>query len=102
MAKKRTRPEVRIASPDEATRFINRLQEEFPIEPRSKADKERLRKYLADNPKETLRSIMRRALTTMVQHPAPPQAPAPASDKRPPQDPAQADDKRTRRKAVKA
>ena len=90
MAKKRERPEGRIASPQETTQFIHQLQSEFPREPRSKPEKERLRKYLAGYPNETLRSLMRRALITMVQHPAPAETPTPAAAQR------------TRRKSRKA
>ena len=71
MAKKRARREVKIADSEETTSFINSLQDEFPTEPRSTAEKERLRKYLAESSQEKLRSIMRRALMIMVQHPAP-------------------------------
>jgi hypothetical protein len=79
MAKKRNTSEVTIASPEDASSFIASLQEAFPARHRSLADQERLREYLARFPNERLRSVMRRALMTMVQHPAEAEAkPSPA------------------------
>jgi hypothetical protein len=70
MAKKRNTSAVPIASPEDASSFIESLQEAFPGKPRSVTDKERLREYLGRFSNERLRSIMRRALMNMVQHAA--------------------------------
>ena len=71
MAKKRTKS-VRIASPEETSSFIERLQKRFKREPRSATEKKEFREYLGKVDNERLRSLMRRALITMVQHPAEP------------------------------
>ena len=60
-----------IAMPDEAASFFVSLQSQFHERPRTKTDKKRLRKYLAQFDNKTLQRIMRRAVISLVQHPGP-------------------------------
>jgi hypothetical protein len=78
MAKKRKKPARRrtdslapVATAEETARFFRKLQRKFPAEPRSKRERERLRKYLAKVGKDRLQALMRRAVVSMVQPPQP-------------------------------
>jgi hypothetical protein len=75
MAKKRMRSdepiEPAIATPEEAERFFKSLQSRFPERPRTRTEKKRLRKFLAQFNKEKLQSVMRRAVVSLVQHRGP-------------------------------
>ena len=77
MAKKRSgsdepREEPEIASQEDAEAFFKSLRSEFFERPVTKTDRKRLRTFLAGHTKEELRSIMRRAMINLFQHPVPP------------------------------
>src|SRR5262245_30398315 len=74
-AKRRTAELPPVSSPEETATFIRELQREFPTEPRSRVDKERLRAYLADVGTDRLQALMRRAVISLVQHRQPPEVP---------------------------
>lgn len=80
MAKKRSgsdepREEPEIASQKHAEDFFKSLRSEFRERPITKSDRKRLRKFLAKHSKEELRSVMRRAMINLLQHPVPPRRP---------------------------
>jgi hypothetical protein len=49
--------------------FIRKMQKAFPREPRTKAEKERLRKYLAKFTDEQLKAVGRRVQSDVMQRP---------------------------------
>ncbi|HEY7285283.1 MAG TPA: hypothetical protein VH497_07565 [Vicinamibacterales bacterium] len=65
------RDEPSIATPEEAAEFVVSLQAQFHERPRSRGDRKRLRKYLAQFSNERLRRVMRRAMVSLVQHQGP-------------------------------
>jgi hypothetical protein len=80
MAKNRKKPLKRptaaaiVASPQATVQFFSKLQSRFPTKPRTTAEKNRLRRYLAKNfNKRQLRGFMARALVSIVQHRLPPE-----------------------------
>jgi hypothetical protein len=69
MVRKTRQSEVETASSDEALSFIQALQREFAGKRKSKAERERLRQYLAKFEAEKLRSIARRVMIDLVKPP---------------------------------
>jgi hypothetical protein len=69
MAKKPGESAIVVASTEEASKFIRKLQRKFPGKRTAPADR-KVRKYLAKFDVETLRRVFRRALINLVQHPA--------------------------------
>ena len=69
MVTKTRKSEVETASSENALSFIQDLQKEFAGKRKSKAEKERLRQYLAKFEAEKLRSIARRVMIDLVSPP---------------------------------
>jgi hypothetical protein len=73
MAKKSSNRPVVIASTEEASQFIQALQafmrKNFPGSRGSKAKDKAMREYLAQFDAEKQRSVLRRALINLIQHP---------------------------------
>jgi len=66
---------------EEALHFIRRLQKAFPKAPRTKKDRERLRKYLAQFEDRLLKAVGRRVEADIMQRP--PQTIRPKDFKKP-------------------
>ena len=93
--RKPMRPSRRGARPmtsEDALAFIRNMQKAFPKRPRTKADKERLREYLAQFEEETLKAVSQRVQGDLMHRPSEtvrpedyPKRPKPrSSPKRPP------------------
>jgi len=70
MAKRSSKSAISVATSDEAGSFIRSLQKKFAGNVKSVAGKERLRQYLGTFDEEHLRSVARRALIDVIQHPS--------------------------------
>lgn len=70
MVRKTRKPTMTTVSSEEALAFVQNLQKTFPKTPRSNAEQERLREYLAKFDAETLRSVGRRVLMDILKRPA--------------------------------
>lgn len=70
MIRKTRKVPVTTVSSEEALAFVRDLQKAFTKTPRSKAEQERLREYLAKFDAETLRSVGRRVLMDILKRPA--------------------------------
>ena len=67
------RPSRRGAGPmtsEDALAFIRNMQKAFPKRPRTKADKERLRDYLAQFEEETLKAVGQRVQGDLMHRPS--------------------------------
>jgi hypothetical protein len=70
MIRKTRKDPATTVSSEEALAFVQKLQKAFPKTPRSKAEQERLRDYLAKFDAEVLRSVGRRVLMDILKRPA--------------------------------
>jgi hypothetical protein len=68
MAKKREQPPLHITS-EEALTFIRKMQKAFPTAPRTRAEKERLQKYLAKFTDRELRAVGSRVQSDLMLRP---------------------------------
>ena len=71
--RKPMRPSRRGARPmtsEDALAFIRNMQQAFPKRPRTKADKERLRAYLAQFEEETLKAVGQRVQGDLMHRPS--------------------------------